>query len=229
MATLLRLRELPRGERPRERLQDLGPRALATAELLAIVLGAGSRDRSAVVLAHDLLRRADGSLRRLATTPLGILTQVDGVGEARAVAVLAALELARRLAGESREENVPLRSPREVWLHYAPKIEDAPVEEFHVAVLDRKHRLERDLCIARGILDGALVHAREVFRDVIAERASAIVLVHNHPSGDPTPSADDLAVTRQLVAAGRILDIPVQDHVVIGRGRYQSMAELGLL
>jgi len=103
------------------------------------------------------------------------------------------------------------------------------VEEFHIAILDSQHRLERDVLISRGILNGSLVHPREVFREAIAERAAALVLIHNHPSGDPTPSPDDREVTAQLVAAGRLLDIPVQDHIVIGRGRYLSFAEAGLL
>ena len=112
---------------------------------------------------------------------------------------------------------------------FAPRLEDLPVEEFHVAVLDAQHRLERDVTVTRGILNSSLVHPREVFREAIAERAAAIILVHNHPSGDPTPSPDDRTVTEQLVAAGRLLDIPVHDHVIIGRGRYASFAEAGLL
>jgi DNA repair protein RadC len=108
-------------------------------------------------------------------------------------------------------------------------MEDLPVEEFHVAVLDAQHRLERDVTVTRGTLTSSLVHPREVFREAIAERAAALVLIHNHPSGDPSPSADDRAVTEQLVAAGRLLDIPVHDHVIIGRGRYASFAEAGLL
>ena len=112
---------------------------------------------------------------------------------------------------------------------FAPRLEDLPVEEFHVAVLDAQHRLERDITVTRGILNSSLVHPREVFREAIAERAAAIILVHNHPSGDPTPSPDDRVVTEQLVQAGRVLDIPVQDHVIIGRGRYMSFAEAGLL
>ena len=123
----------------------------------------------------------------------------------------------------------PLRSPRDVFAVFAPRLEDLPVEEFHVAVLDSQHRLERDVTVTRGILNSSLVHPREVFREAIAERAAAIILVHNHPSGDPTPSADDRVVTEQLVAAGRLLDIPVHDHVIIGRGRYTSFAEAGLL
>jgi DNA repair protein RadC len=116
-----------------------------------------------------------------------------------------------------------------VWLAYGPRLEDLPVEEFHVAVLDAQHRLDRDILVTRGILNSSLVHPREVFREAIAERAAAIVLVHNHPSGDPTPSADDRAITAQLVSAGRLLDIPVADHVVVGRGRYLSFSEAGML
>ena len=225
----LRLRELPRTERPRERLKDLGAHALSTSELLAIVIGSGTARRSALGLAQDALAKADGSLRRLGALPVAALTSVHGLGSARAVAIHAALELGRRLAAESRDEGAPLRTPRDVWAAYAPRLEDLPVEEFHVAVLDAQHRLERDITITRGILNSSLVHPREVFREAIAERAAAIILVHNHPSGDPTPSADDRAITAQLVAAGRLLDIPVADHVVIGRGRYLSFAEGGLL
>jgi DNA repair protein RadC len=145
------------------------------------------------------------------------------------VALHAALELGRRLAAEARDEGTPIRAPRDVFAAFAPRLEDLPVEEFHVAVLDTQHRLERDLTITRGILNSSLVHPREVFREAIAERAAAIILVHNHPSGDPTPSPDDRQVTEQLVAAGRLLDIPVHDHVIIGRGRYVSFAEAGFL
>jgi DNA repair protein RadC len=161
--------------------------------------------------------------------PVAALTSQPGVGTARAATVHAALELGRRMAAEAREDGAPVRSPRDVVALFAARLEDLPVEEFHVAVLDSQHRLERDIMVTRGILNSSLVHPREVFRQAIAERAAAIILVHNHPSGDPTPSADDRVVTEQLVAAGRLLDIPVHDHVIVGRGRYTSFAEAGLL
>jgi DNA repair protein RadC len=228
-AKTLSIRELPRTERPRERLQDLGAHALSSAELLAILLGSGSGSRSALAVGQEILAGSAGSLRRIAAQPVASLTVLPGVGTARAVAVHAALELGRRMAAESREEGAPVRSPRDVHALFAPRLEDLPVEEFHVAVLDSQHRLERDITVTRGILNSSLVHPREVFREAIAERAAAVILVHNHPSGDPTPSADDRMVTEQLVAAGRLLDIPVHDHVVIGRGRYVSFAEAGFL
>jgi DNA repair protein RadC len=148
---------------------------------------------------------------------------------ARAITIHASLELGRRMAAEDRQEGIPIRSPRDIVAQFASRMEDLPVEEFHVAVLDAQHRLERDITVTRGILNSSLVHPREVFREAIAERAAAVILVHNHPSGDPSPSVDDRAVTEQLVAAGRLLDIPVHDHVIIGRGRYTSFAEAGLL
>jgi DNA repair protein RadC len=157
------------------------------------------------------------------------LTRVPGIGVARATAVHAALELGRRMGLEARAAGAPIRSPRDVVALFAPRLQDLPVEEFHVAVLDAQHRFERDVLVTRGLLNASLVHPREVFREAITERAAAVVLVHNHPSGDPTPSAEDRAVTDQLVAAGRLLDIPVHDHVIIGRGRHVSFVEAGLL
>jgi DNA repair protein RadC len=225
----LHIRELPRSERPRERLKAHGAQALSAAELLAVVVGSGSASFSALSVGQAILAGSSGSLRRLAAMPVASLTALRGVGTARAVAVHAALELGRRMADEAREEGTPIRSPRDVFAAYSSRLQDLPVEEFHVAVLDAQHRLERDVLVTRGILNSSLVHPREVFREAIAERAAAIILVHNHPSGDPTPSADDRLVTEQLVAAGRLLDIPVHDHVIVGRGRYTSFAEAGLL
>ncbi|MGK2935041.1 MAG: RadC family protein [Gemmatimonadaceae bacterium] len=225
----LSLRELPTTDRPRERLREHGAQALSSAELLAILLGSGSSGRSALELGHDVLAAGDGSLRRLASQPVAKLISLAGMGPARAVAVHAALELGRRLSAEERREGVPIRSPRDIFRTYAPRLEDLPVEEFHVAILDIHHRLERDVTVTRGILDSSLVHPREVFRQAVAENAAAVILVHNHPSGDPTPSPDDRTATEQLVQAGRMLGIPVHDHVIIGRGRFMSFAEAGLL
>jgi DNA repair protein RadC len=228
-SSVLSIRELPRSERPRERLVSLGASALSSAELLALLVGAGGAGGSALHVGQMLLANAGGSLRRMAMQPVAALTATTGVGIARAVTIHAALEIGRRLASESRDDGAPVRSPRDVARVFAPRLEDLPVEEFHVAILDAQHRLERDVTITRGLLTSSLVHPREVFREAIAERAAAVILVHNHPSGDPTPSADDRLVTEQLVAAGKLLDIPVHDHIIIGRGRYTSFAEAGLL
>ena len=225
----LAIRELPATDRPRERLREHGARALSSPELLALLLGSGSGGRSALELGHDILSAGGGSLRRLAAQPVAALTALTGVGLARAVTVHAALELGRRMGSEERREGVPIRSPRDIFRIFAPRLEDLPVEEFHVAILDIHHRLERDVTVTRGILDSSLVHPREVFRQAVAENAAAVILVHNHPSGDPTPSPDDRAATEQMVQAGRMLGIPVHDHVIVGRGRFTSFAEAGLL
>ena len=227
--TTLSIQELPSRERPRERMRALGPVSLSTTELVAAVLGTGGSGVSALSVARSVLALCDGSLGRLAAIPMAIIQRVHGVGIARASAVQAALELGRRLAMETRDIGIPMHGPEDVAAAYGPRLQDLPVEEFHVAILDAQHRFERDILITRGLLNSSLVHPREVFREAIAERAAAVVLVHNHPSGDPTPSADDRKVTEQLVAAGRLLDIPVHDHIIVGRGRYVSFAEAGLL
>lgn len=228
-AAALKIRELPAAERPRERLTRLGASALSAVELLALVIGSGGSGKSALDVAGEVFARNHGSLRRLAASPVAAIRAINGVGPAKAVELHAALELGRRMAAEARSIGDPVSGPMDVYRLFAPRLEDLPVEEFHVAVLDTQHRLERDVTVTRGLLSASLVHPREVFREAIAERAASIILVHNHPSGDPTPSADDRKVTTQLVAAGRLLDIPVHDHVIIGRGRYASFAESGLL
>ncbi len=221
MTLPLTIRELPRSDRPRERLVDLGAHALSTAELLAIVIGSGGRGRSALRIGEDILGFAGGSLRRLASRPVPELTRHDGVGRARAAVIHASLELGRRMAAESRDEALPIRSPRDVVAAFSPRLEDLPVEEFHVAVLDAQHRLERDVTVTRGILNSSLVHPREVFREAIAERAAAIILVHNHPSGDPSPSADDRNVTDQLVADALLARLAGSEAVRAARARLE--------
>lgn len=226
---LIQMERLAPAERPRERLRALGVRSLGAAELLAVILGSGSRGRSSLRIAHEILAEVNGALRVLANRPVATIGGIPGVGQARAMAIVAAFELGRRTAAEPHGERRTVHSPQDVVAAFGPQLEALPVEEFHVAILDAQHHLERDVLVTRGILDSSLVHPREVFREAIAERAASIILVHNHPSGDPTPSAEDRVVTAQLVAAGTLLGIPVRDHVVIGRGRYVSFAEAGWL
>lgn len=215
-------------ETAEHRARHFGVVALSTAEILgSFVPGPTTLDRNQI--GAELLAQFKGSLRELAQAPLGTIATQRGVGLPTATKIRLALELGRRMAAEEREEGAPIRWPRDVYEHMGPKLEDLLVEEFHVLVLDSQHRMERDITITRGLLNSTLIHPREIFREAIAERAAAIILVHNHPSGDPTPSPDDRKVVEQLVAAGKILDIPVQDSVIIGRGRYISFAEAGLL
>ena len=214
---------------PRQRLWALGAPALTGPELVAIVLGTGGAGRSAVRIAAELLAPAEGSLRRLAARPPGELLRMPGVGPAKGARLLAALEVGARLARETLPVPSRIRSPEDVVRIAGPRLRDLPVEEFHLLALDSQSQVTRDVLITRGLLNSSLVHPREVFRAAIAEAAAGIILVHNHPSGDPTPSADDQAVTRQLVAAGELLDLPVYDHVIIAGDRFTSFATKGWL
>ncbi|HZH40660.1 MAG TPA: DNA repair protein RadC [Gemmatimonadales bacterium] len=225
----LRLSEHLDQDRPRERLWLLGASALTAQELLAILLGTGVSGRDALAVAGEVLSRVEGSVRRLSGRPPAELAGMPGVGRAKAARILAALELGRRHALESDPTPDRVRGPADVHRFYAARLRDLPVEEFHVLALGSQSQILGDVLVTRGILNSSLVHPREVFRAAIAEAAAGIIVVHNHPSGDPTPSADDRAVTRQLVDAGRLLDVPVYDHVVIGGGRFVSFAEAGLL
>lgn len=222
------IREWPVLERPRERLASAGAGALASRELLAILIGSGREGASAVELAGQLLQTRGGSLRRLAAATPGELTAVEGIGPAVAARIAAALELGRRLAREGPVERARIRGPRDVYELCAPAMRDLAQEEFRVLLLNTQHAVIRELAVTRGTLDASIVHPREVFRAAIAEAAAAMVLVHNHPSGDPTPSSEDREVTRQLAEAGRLIGIPVLDHVVVGDGRYVSFVEAGL-
>jgi len=225
----LAIRQLRSGDRPRERLEHLGARALSTVELLSILVGSGGAGYSALDTGYAILAAAGGSLRRLGGQPVADLTRIAGVGRARAAFMHAALELGRRWAEEAEEDDAPIGSPSDVVERFGPRMRDLRVEEFHVIVLNAHHRAKRDVTVTRGLLNSSPVHPREVFREAIAERAAAILLLHNHPSGDPTPSPEDRAVTAQLVGAGWLLGIPVYDHVIVGRGRYVSFLEEGWL
>ena len=212
-------------ERPRERLRALGPGGLTVSELLAILVGSGSSGRPAVDIAHAVSRNVAGTLQRLARLDVSALEQMPGVGWATAARIVAALELGRRAATQTQPDADRIRGPADVFRRMGPRLHDLPQEEFHTLLLNARHRVMREVFVTRGILDASLIHPREVFRPAVGEGAAALILVHNHPSGDPTPSKEDRAVTQQLVDAGRVLGIPVLDHVVVGRGSYRSVME----
>lgn len=223
------IREWPAGERPRERLRDAGAGALSVRELLAILVGSGLSGRTAVDVAEAVYRAADGSLRRLSVLPAAELERIPGVGAAVSARLCAALELGRRMAREGPVERARIGGPRDVYDRCAPSMRDLEREEFRVLLLNTQHEVIRELTVTTGVLDGAVIHPREVFKEAIARSAAAVLLVHNHPSGDPSPSAEDRSVTRQIAGAGEVLGIPVLDHVVIGDGRYVSLVEAGMM
>lgn len=219
----------PGADRPRERLWALGPGALSGIELLAILLETGKAGAPVVRVAERLLEGADGSWRRLAARPASELLRLDGVGPAKAARLVAAFEIGARLAAEVRHPGQRIRDPGDVARLLGPRLRDLSVEEFHLLALDSQSQVLRDVLVTRGLLNSSLVHPREVFRAAIVEAAAGIIVVHNHPSGDPTPSAEDRAVTRQLAEAGRLLDLPLYDHVVVAGDRFFSFASEGLL
>jgi len=216
------------GERPRERLYWNGATALADVELLALQLGSGTRGRTAVDVAREMLATY-GSLAEVAVREASELARVRGVGPAKAARLAAAFELTRRVRGRQPGERLRLASPAEVYAAYAPLMEDLRHEVFRVALLDAQNRLLRDRVVSEGTLSASLVHPREVFKPAIVESAASVILLHNHPSGDPTPSREDVRLTRQLVECARLLDLRIHDHVIIGQGRFASLAEQGVV
>ena len=221
------MKEVAKHDRPREKLQRLGVTALGDNELVAIVLGSGSRSHGALELANRLLERAGGlhGLLRLAPDQLC----VSGVGPARASQVVAAVELGRRTLVRSALERPQYRTPQQLASYLLPQYGAAAVEQFGIVMLDTKHRVIRVKLVSIGGLDSTVVHPREVFREATAASAAAIVLFHNHPSGDPTPSSDDLRLTGRMIRAGDIMGIDVIDHLILSEQRYYSLVEAGSL
>jgi len=214
-------------DRPRERLDAMGPEALSDAELLSLLLRTGSRGVGALSVAARLLER-HGGLHGLARASRGELAATPGIGPAKQAALRAAIEVGRRLAAGRLAPGTALRGPADVFRHFHPTLRDAPHERFLVVLLDGRHRLLRHEMVSQGTLTASLVHPREVFRPALRESAAALVLVHNHPSGDPAPSAEDREVTARLVRAGELLGVPVLDHVVVAERGYTSLRETGL-
>jgi DNA repair protein RadC len=222
------VKQLALRDRPREKLGRLGATALGDNELLAVVLGTGTPGMNSLAVANAMLEAA-GGLHGLLTSSRDELRRLPGVGAARATQVLAALELGRRTLLREPADRIQLKTPRDVALHLLPEYGARPVEQFGIVLLDTKHRLLKTSVLTVGTLDRSVVHPREVFREAASMRASGIVLFHNHPSGDPVPSAEDVALTRRLVEAGELMGMEVLDHLVLTATRYCSLRELGQL
>jgi DNA repair protein RadC len=195
---------------------------------LAVVFGAGTRRLNALAMSAEVLE-ASGGLHGLLQSSWDELRSLPGVGPARAAQVLAAVELGRRTLLREPEERSPLRTPKDVAAYLLPGFGARPVEQFGIVLLDSKHRLLKTVVLTIGTIDRSVVHPREVFREAAAARAAAIVLFHNHPSGDPAPSTEDVALTRRLTAAGTLMGISVVDHLILTATRYCSLRETGQL
>lgn len=222
------LREMPEEERPREKLLSKGAEALSNVDLLAIILHTGMKSESVIHLAERVLSQTNG-LARLSTLSAPELCKVKGIGLAKAVSIVATFELSRRLAALSEQERTIIHSPRDVALLVMPRLRYLTKEHFLILLLSTKNHVLAQPTISIGSLSAAVVHPREVFREAINYSAAGIILVHNHPSGDPLPSQEDISLTKKLVEAGKMLDIIVLDHVIIGDGKYVSFKEKGII
>jgi DNA repair protein RadC len=222
-----RIMDLHEADRPRERLASLGPQALSNAELIAILLRVGVRGESAVAVGQRLLNKF-GGLNGLHRAPFKELMDQHGLGEAKASQIKAAIELGRRLTLESPEERPAINSPADAAALVQYEMSALEQEHLRVILLDRRNRVMETAEVYKGSVNSSQIRIGEVFKEAIRKNASAVIVIHNHPSGDPTPSPDDVAVTRAIVQAGKLLDVEVLDHLVIGQGRWISLKERGL-
>lgn len=225
------IKEWPADERPREKMQKNGPSGLSDAELLALVIRSGDpgTKQSAIDLGRELISHFSGNLRELAVADLNEICAIKGMGLAKATSVKAAFSLASRFQARKLERFDRFTSPQQVFDYFHHEFRDSRKEYFLILLLDGKNRIIRRVQISEGSLNQSIVHPREVYLPAVKESAAAIILVHNHPTGDPAPSSEDIAITRRLKEAGEIMGIRVLDHIIVGDGEYVSFVERGLL
>jgi DNA repair protein RadC len=218
----------PKKERPRERLLQQGPQTLTEAELLGILLGKGTKKKTAIDLARELLDQQE-SLPKLFSCSPSELMKIKGIGSAKAATLSAAFELVRRIQSQSHIPKASFKRSSDVANHYLPLMRDLRKEVFKVLLLNRANRLMKEVTISVGTIEASLVHPRDVFHEALLELATGIILLHNHPSGNPSPSEEDLRMTKQLIEAGRLLGIKVYDHIILAGEHYRSLADDGLI
>ena len=222
------VRDLPKPERPRERLQKFGPEALSAQELLALVIGRGIPKTSVMNIAQELLAKF-GNVKAIGQATIEELSQIKGIGLAKAAQIKACFELGKREDLEPELKHFDIKDPEAVVKAIRASIQDKAKEHFKLILLNPRNKIIGISTISVGTLNASLVHPREVFKDAIKHSAASVVLAHNHPSGDPEPSEDDLKITKKLVESGTILGIEVIDHIVIGKNNFCSFKERGLI
>jgi DNA repair protein RadC len=222
------IKRWPRKERPRERLLQHGPQNLSDTELLGILLGKGTKNKTAIDLARQLLGRFE-TVQRLSSGSPSELMKVKGIGSAKAAILSAAFELVRRIQSKGDAERPTFKRSSDVADYYLPLFRDLRKEVFKALLLNRANRLIKEVMVSEGTLDASLVHPRDVFREALLEPTAGIILMHNHPSGNPSPSEEDLRLTKQLVEAGRLLGLKVHDHIILAGETYRSLADDGLI
>ncbi len=224
----LKITNWPENERPRERLIKYGAGHLSDAQLLAIILRTGSRERGVMELSLALLE-AFKSLRSIDSASAAELSSIKGLGTAKISQIKAAFELGKRLMSESSDGKPVFSSSQSIYSYFSPRFKNLKKEIFVAVFMDAKNRLLREYKVSEGTLTNSPIHPREAFKEAIRESAASVIFVHNHPSGDPAPSRDDIAVTGRLKSAGEIIGIQVLDHIIIGDGTYVSLREQGAL
>lgn len=224
----LTIKQLPPELRPRERLIQFGAGSLSNAELLAIVLGTGTKNKTTVQLSEKLLSHFQ-TLGSLGKSTIEELCGIGGIGKVKATKVLAALELGRRAGMASPSERFTINSPEDVARLLMPDMRYLDREHFKALILNTKHQVLRSVDISIGSLNSSVVHPRELYKMVIRHNGAAVIVAHNHPSGDPTPSSEDIAVTKRLTEAGQVLGIDLLDHIILGDGRFVSLKEYSLM
>ncbi len=225
------IKNWPEDERPRERLLRFGADELSTAQLLAIILRTGGRNKSAIELAREILVKFN-NLKEIEDASIAEFSELKGIGAAKVAQIKAAFELGKRLiANEKRNTSQQpcFKNSGQVYSYYMPKFYGLKKEKFLCTLLDTKNKVFKEITVSEGTLTSSLVHPREVFRYAIKEAAASVLFVHNHPSGDPSPSRDDIDITKRLIETGKIIGINVLDHIIIGDGRYLSLIENGYL
>ena len=230
MAPYSTIKGWPAQDRPRERLLEKGAQALTDTELLAIIIRIGNASTHESAIDHArLLLSQFGGLKGIDEASVNELASVKGMGPAKVAQIKACLEISRRIGNQRWEVGQPLRSSEDVFRHFRDQLEKENRELFYVVLLNNKNRKIREVKISEGSLTASLVHPREVYNPVIRESAAAVIFVHNHPSGDPAPSPEDVDITRRLKEVGEVMGIRVLDHIVIGRDRYFSFSDKGMI
>ena len=223
----VRIQDIPEEERPRERLIRNGPESLSNAELLGVVLRTGSNKENVVSLSSRIF--SEYSIKQLSLANVSRLMQVHGVGKAKAAQIAAVFELARRLETFVEEPKRKICSPKDVYTFMYPKMREQKKEKFITLCLDTKNQILKEEVISIGSLNASIVHPREVFKSALMESSASVIMVHNHPSGDPSPSREDIMVTEKMIEGGKLLGIDVLDHIIIGEGRYVSLKDEGFV
>ncbi len=223
----MRIKDFSEEDRPRERLKAYGPKSLSNSELLALILRQGSKNNNVIDLANKLLSRYD--LKSISRKSLAELENINGIGNVKASQIIACFELARRLSSFTKEKRKLINAPEDILKLFSPEMSTLQQEHIKAVYLDSRKRIISEQTIFVGSLNSSVIHPRELLASAITERAAGIIIIHNHPSGDPSPSDEDLEITKQLIGASNLLEIDFLDHIIIGDKKYFSFRESGLI